>query len=86
VLASKGVPAWFSERLEAILSGDALAVVTKAASDSPDAVAMTQAIHDASVHIGAQCVIAPMDDYDDGADDGANKAAALRLRLKALSR
>jgi hypothetical protein len=47
---------------------------------------MVTAIHDAAVHLGAQCY-APADedmDGDDGADDGANKAAALRLRLKAI--
>ena len=68
-------------------TGDALAVVTKAASVSPDAAAMTQAIHDASIHIGAQCAVPVADDEDPtGEDDGANKAAALRLRLKALAR
>jgi hypothetical protein len=77
VLTSK-TPAWFEERLTAILAGDP---VTKAAGD-----AMVQAIHDASVHIGAQCAPGDEDmDGVDGADDGANKAAALRLRLKAIS-
>lgn len=71
----------FSARLHAILSGqpdDALTFVTKAAYDSPDAAAMVTAIHDAAVHLGAQCM--PVD------SDGAEKAAALRLRLKALRR
>jgi hypothetical protein len=76
VLASKAF-ADFEERLSAILAGEP---ATKAAGEAS---AMTQAIHDASVHLGAQCVVTP-DDADDGADDGANKAAALRLRLKAV--
>lgn len=69
----------FSDRLDAVLSGqfDALAYVTKAANESPDAAAMVTAIHDAAVHLGAQCV---------AVDDGAEKAAALQLRLKALRR
>jgi hypothetical protein len=86
VLASKGVLglAEFSKQLEAILRGepDPMDLVTKAAGGDA---ALLQAIHDASSHLGATC-IAPPDDVDDGADDGANKAAALRLRLKALGR
>jgi hypothetical protein len=75
VLASKAA---FQAGLDAILSGKSMT----------DAVAMTQAIHDASAHMGAQCVV-PVgldddlsEDGDDGESDGANKAAALRLRLK----
>jgi phage head maturation protease len=85
VLASKSVMDLdeFTRQLKAILAGEP---VTKAAADSIGGSAMVTAIHDASVHLGAQCVVAPQEDYDDGADDGANKAAALRLRLKALSR
>jgi hypothetical protein len=86
VLASKGVLdlETFTRQLEAILAGepDPMAMVTKAAGGDAS---LLQAIHDASWHLGATCV-APADDVDDGADDGANKAAALRLRLKALSR
>jgi hypothetical protein len=60
--------------------------------------AMIQGIHDAAVHIGAECVkaydpdigelddagLAYDDDYDEsGADDGANKAFQLRsLQLR----
>jgi hypothetical protein len=40
--------------------------------------AMVQAVHDASVHLGATCAT-PDDDEAEG------KAAALRLRLKALT-
>jgi hypothetical protein len=42
--------------------------------------AMVQAVHDASVHLGAECAVA--DDMDD--DEAEGKAAALRIRLKAL--
>jgi hypothetical protein len=46
---------------------------------------MIRAIHDASVHLGAECVVAEVQDVDaTGEADGANKAAGLRLRLKAL--
>jgi hypothetical protein len=79
VLASKS-PAWFEERLNAILTGDP---VTKAAGGD---MSLVQAIHDASSHLGAGCVAPADEDMDgiDGSDDGANKAAAIRLRLKAL--
>jgi hypothetical protein len=80
VIASKAA---FQAGLDAILSGKGFG------GDG----AMLQAIHDASVHLGADCVdgIVGLDDDlsedgEDGADDGSNKAAALRLRLKALSR
>jgi hypothetical protein len=80
VLASKGVPSWFTDLVSKAVAGE-------------DTSAMVRAIHDASVHLGAQCApAAPDDDASedgtDGADDGANKslAAALRLRLKALGR
>jgi hypothetical protein len=69
VLASKGVPQWFAD------------LVAKAANGE-DTAAMVRAIHDASVHLGAQCVPDAVDPT--GEDDGANTAAALRLRLKAL--
>jgi hypothetical protein len=75
VLASKGVPTWFSD------------LVAKAANGE-DTSAMVRAIHDASVHLGAQCVPSadPDAEYaeETGEADGANKAALLRLRLKAL--
>jgi phage head maturation protease len=78
VLASKGAPQWFSDLVSKAVAGE-------------DTSAMVRAIHDASVHLGAQCApAAPDDDASedgtDGADDGVNKAAALRLRLKALRR
>ena len=84
VLASKGRLSFAEFR--AFLAGEAdpIGLVTKAADESADSSAMIAAIHDASVHLGAQC--AAPDDVDDGADDGANKAAALKLRLKALRR
>lgn len=44
--------------------------------DTATGSALLQAIHDASLHLGARCV--------DDVDDEAAKAAALRLRLKAL--
>jgi hypothetical protein len=76
---------------KALAFGDQVDLVIKAAGDG-DA-AMLQAVHDAAVHLGADCVdgIVGLDDDltedgDDGADDGANKASALKLRLKALSR
>ncbi len=56
------------------------------ASDSK----MLQAIHDASILLGAQCVSEPAPDVDDGSSEGANraleaaveaKAALLRIRL-----
>jgi hypothetical protein len=77
VLVSK---AEFSHRLKAILAGQPDPVVTKAAGGD---MALLQAAHDALVHLGAACVVEPVDDGT-GADDGANKAAALRLRLKTL--
>jgi len=79
VLASKALVD-FEKRLDAILG-------TKAAGES-DGSAMVTAIHDASVHLGAQCYAQSDESMDgvDGAADGANKAAALGLRLKALQR
>jgi hypothetical protein len=89
--------------LSAKAFNDQLEQVIKAASAGADTSAMVRAIHDAAVHLGAQCV-AYVDDMDptgeaddldpdhdgdidsSGASDGANKTAALRLRLKALSR
>lgn len=62
----------------------------KSAEDA--SASMVRAIHDASVHLGATCVgIVGLDDAlsedgEDGASDGANKALALALRAKALSR
>jgi hypothetical protein len=59
--------------------------IVKAAGDG-DA-AMVQAIHDASAHLGAACVVAKVQDDDpSGAQEGANKCAALALRLKMLAR
>jgi hypothetical protein len=78
VLASKALDD-FEVRLDRILAGQ---LVAKAVADSADGMAMITAIHDASVHLGAQCV--EMVDSDDGASDGANKAMALRLRLKSI--
>jgi hypothetical protein len=78
VLASKGVPQWFTD------------MVSKAANGE-DTSAMVWAIHDASVHLGAQCVPSadPDAEYTEeiGEADGANKALAraLRLRLKAMA-
>jgi hypothetical protein len=43
VLASKGVPTWFSDLVAKATNGE-------------DTSAMVRAIHDASVHLGAQCV------------------------------
>jgi hypothetical protein len=70
---------------------DQLSVILKAAGDG-DA-AMVQAIHDAAGHLGAACIVVPVEadddssmDGEDGSADGANKCAALKLRLKALSR
>jgi hypothetical protein len=78
VLASKALDD-FEDRLDAILAGR---LVAKAAADSADGGAMVQAIHDASYHLGAACVETV--DSDDGAADGANRATALRLRLKSI--
>jgi hypothetical protein len=84
--------------LSAKAFNDQLEQVIKAASAGADVSAMVRAIHDASVHLGAQCVayvsdVNPDGSLDDdsmsgesGADDGANKCAALSLRLKALAR
>jgi hypothetical protein len=77
VLASKALD--FERRLDAILAGRPVA---KAVADSSDGMALITAIHDASVHLGAQCV-ETTDSYD-GAADGANRATALQLRLKAI--
>jgi hypothetical protein len=45
---------------------------------------LLQAIHDASIHLGAACAV--FTDDDDMDPTGASKAAALALRLKALGR
>ena len=70
--------------------GDRLEQVIKSVTEGDDtADAMVRAIHDASVHLGAQCVGMGDDlseDDEDGEAEGANKALALKLRLKALSR
>jgi hypothetical protein len=83
VLVSK---AEFTRRLDAILAGepDPMDVVSKAVSDSSDGAAMIAAIHDASVHLGAACYPLEPDEDPTGAEDGANKALALQLRLKAM--
>jgi hypothetical protein len=62
VLASKA----FRDGLSAVLAG-------KSVAEAIDPVTMTQAIHDASVHIGANCG-GLSEDGVDGAADGANKA------------
>jgi hypothetical protein len=71
----------FGAAVQAVLDG-------KSADDAGKA--MLQAIHDAAGHLGAQCVgCVPVEDTDEdssGTQEGANKASALRLRLKALSR
>jgi hypothetical protein len=66
---------------------NAVVVEGKSAEDAGNA--MSQAIRDASVHLGADRVGLDDDlteDGEAGEADGANKAAALKLRLKALSR
>jgi len=66
---------------------NAVVVEGKSAEDAGNA--MLQAIHDASVHLGADRIGLDDDlteDGEAGEADGANKAAALKLRLKALSR
>lgn len=81
VLASKGVLDY--DQFAALMMGetDAMTMVAKAAGGDA---AMVAAIHDAAVHLGAQCLAAPPD-VDDGSDDGANKALRLMsLRVKAL--
>jgi hypothetical protein len=75
--------------LSAKAFSDELDRVIKAAGGG-DA-AMVQAIHDAAGHLGAACIAVevPVEDTDEdptGAQEGANKAAALALRLKALGR
>jgi hypothetical protein len=75
-----------------VLSAKAFDAAVKAIVDGKSAddagAAMVQAIHDASAHLGAACMAGYADDDlsedgEDGSADGANKAAALRLRLKA---
>jgi hypothetical protein len=73
--ADDAAPKWFIDRLDAILAGE---YVTKAMGGDG---AMVQAVHDASVHLGAECAV--VDDMDDTEAEG--KAAALRLRVKALT-
>jgi hypothetical protein len=78
VLAAKS--AAFQAAVKAVVGGESVDSASNA---------MLQAIHDASVYLGAGCADVGMDlseDGEDGADDGANKASALGLRLKALSR
>jgi hypothetical protein len=84
----------FGSAVSAVLAGaDVEAAIKSLGGDG----AMLQAIHDASSHLGAQCLSMVERGYDeysdddgedevDGADDGANKSVdALRLRLKALA-
>ena len=59
---------------------EARVLVSKAANGD---MALVQAIHDASSWLGGQCMV-PDADPDPGADDGANKAALLRLWLRAI--
>jgi hypothetical protein len=47
---------------------------TKAPSGTGDGAALTQAIHDASVHLGAMCYPLQPDEDPSGASDGANKS------------
>ncbi|CAN5628359.1 hypothetical protein BH09ACT8_BH09ACT8_61580 [soil metagenome] len=69
----------FDAGLSAVLSG-------KSVADAIDPVEMTQAIHDASVHLGAQCVVPDVQDEDPtGEQDCANKALALEVEAKALA-
>lgn len=83
ILESKSMDmATFKAALAALFdSDDAVTAVTKAAGGDA---AMVQAVHDASTHLGAICATPDLD--ESGAADGANKAAALQLRLKALQR
>lgn len=69
VLSAK-TPARFRDLLTKTIAGE-------------DTSALLQAIHDASAHLGAACVVVQVDDDESGESDGANKAAALALRLKA---
>ncbi|SHV60507.1 Uncharacterised protein [Mycobacteroides abscessus subsp. abscessus] len=79
VLAAKGAKLNFDQFKAAVL-----ALETKAAEGPVAETARLQAIHNASCHLGAEYV-QPMPEADDsGADDGANKAAALSLKLKML--
>ena len=58
---------------------EACVLASKATFDGD--LALVQAIHDASSHLGARrAVCQPDDGMKDGADDGANRAAALRLQ------
>jgi hypothetical protein len=80
VLSAKS--AAFSAAVKAVIEG-------KSVDDASGA--MVQAIHDAAGHLGAACIAVevPVEagpEDPSGAEDGANKSAALRLRLKALSR
>jgi hypothetical protein len=61
-----------------------MGLVAKAVGDSADGAAMVTAIHDAACHLGAVCYPLVSDEDPTGDADGANKAAALRLRLKML--
>jgi hypothetical protein len=61
--------------LSAVAFGDQPAAVLKAAEDGPDpSVAMVTAIHDASVHLGAQCVVPPSDTEFDSTRKPATRA------------
>lgn len=55
---------------------EARVLAAKGLEETATGSALLQAIHDASLHLGARCVV--------DVDDEAAKAAALRLRLKAL--
>jgi hypothetical protein len=49
-------------------------IETKAPAGTGDGAALTQAIHDASVHLGAMCYPLVPDEDPSGASDGANKS------------
>lgn len=72
---------------------DARVLASKAPAGDPTR-SLIQGIHDAAAHLGAQCAgMVESEDVEDGATEGANKAAglsaqtkALRMRLEALGR
>ena len=88
-LLNAGIVAIPSNRDAVILAAKAAELVDKAAmpGGGGDA-ALTQAIHDASVHLGASCTCTQCmygDDDPTGADDGANKSVEGNVDIKEIT-
>lgn len=69
-----------------VLSSKSVEALLKSAADGdvPSHDQLVQAVHDAAIHLGAQCMSdQEITDVDDGADDGANKGVTKSSGLAA---